>query len=388
VPRLSRRLPPLGDANALTHRLDALRAAGIEYADLTLSNPTQAAIPYPAGLLESLSDPRGLIYEPCPFGLAAAREAVAADARRRGVSIDPSNVVLSASTSEAYSWLFKLLCNPGDVVLVPRPSYPLFEHLTRFDAVEARPYDLEYHGRWAIDFASLADAPVTTRAVLAVSPNNPTGSYLSAAEVERLTDLCAARGWVLIVDEVFAEYALDEAAPTTDIAARSPVLTFSLGGASKSLGLPQIKLAWMVVGGPGDDCRVALAGLELIADTFLSVGTPVQTAIPALLRDAAPVRRAIHDRVSANLQRVREIASAFPACDVLRVEGGWSAVIRVPATRTEEQLAIDLLDRERVLVHPGYFFDFPHEAFIVVSLLPPRDILDDAFVRAMRFVNC
>jgi aspartate/methionine/tyrosine aminotransferase len=372
----------------LSRRLDALRAAGIEYADLTLSNPTQAAIPYPAGLLESLSDRRGLVYEPSSLGLRSAREAVAADASRRGASLDPTNVVLSASTSEAYSWLFKLLCDPGDVVLVPRPSYPLFEHLTRLEAVDARPYDLEYHGRWAIDFASFADAPGTTRAVLAVSPNNPTGSYLSAAEVERLADLCAQRGWALIVDEVFADYPLDEPAPTTDIAARSPVLTFSLGGASKSLGLPQIKLAWMAVGGPGDDCGAALAGLELIADTFLSVGTPVQAAIPALLRDAAPVRHAIHDRVAGNLQRVRELAGACPACDVLRVEGGWSAVVRVPATRTEEQLAIDLLDRERVLVHPGYFFDFPHEAFIVVSLLPPRDILDDAFVRVLRFVNC
>jgi len=168
---------------------------------------------------------------------------------------------------------------------------------------------------------------------------------------------------------------------------RSSVLTFSLGGASKSLGLPQIKLAWTVVGGPASERDEALAGLELIADTFLSVGTPVQTAAPGLLRDAAPVRQAIQDRVAANLQRVRELARAFPACDVLRVEGGWSAVIRVPATRAEEQLVIDLLDRERVLVHPGYFFDFAHEAFIVVSLLPPRDILDDAFVRVMRHVN-
>jgi len=387
VPRLSRRLPPHGDPNALSRRLDALRAAGVAYADLTLSNPTRAAIPYPDGLLQSLADRQALTYEPSPFGLSAARDAIAADARRRGVSIDPANVVLSASTSEAYSWLFKLLCNPGDAVLVPRPSYPLFEHLTRLEAVDARPYDLEYHRRWAIDFASFADAPVTTCAVLAVSPNNPTGSYLSVAELERLMEVCADRGWALIVDEVFADYALDETSPITDLAVRSPVLTFSLGGASKSLGLPQIKLAWTVVGGPASERDEALAGLELIADTFLSVGTPVQTAAPALLRDAAPVRQAIQDRVAANLQRIRELARAFPACDVLRVEGGWSAVIRVPATRAEEQLVIDLLDRERVLVHPGYFFDFAHEAFIVVSLLPPRDILDDAFVRVMRHVN-
>ena len=386
--RTSRRLPPSADRNALSRRLDALRAAGIKYTDLTLSNPTHAAISYPEDLLQSLSDRRALAYEPSPFGLLRARQAIAADALQRGVSIDPERVVLSASTSEAYSWLFKLLCDAGDVVLVPRPSYPLFDHLTRLELVETRAYDLEYHGRWSIDFASVSSAPENTRAILAVSPNNPTGSYLSIEEVERLTTICADRGWALIVDEVFAGYPLETTAPMTDIAVRSPGLTFSLGGASKSLGLPQIKLAWTIVGGPDADCNAALARLELVADTFLSVGTPVQVAAPALIRDAAPVRRAIHDRVIRNLRRLRELARAFPACDVLRVEGGWSAVVRVPATRTEEQLTLDLLDHEHILVHPGYFFDFTHEAFIVVSLLPPPDILDDAFVRVLRFVNC
>ena len=385
--RTSRRLPPHSDPNALSRRLDALRVAGIEYADLTLSNPTQATIPYPDRLLKPLSDIRALIYQPSPLGLVSAREAIAADAVQRGASIDPDHVVLSASTSEAYSWLFKLLCNAGDAVLVPRPSYPLFEHLTRLELVEPHAYELEYHGRWSIDFASLAGAPGNTRAILAVSPNNPTGSYLSVEEIERLTMICAERGWALIVDEVFADYRLETNTPATDIAVRSPVLAFSLGGASKSLGLPQIKLAWMVVGGPAVACNEALGGLELIADTFLSVGTPVQVAAPALIRDAAPVRRAIHERVARNLRRLRELARPFPACDVLTVEGGWSAVVRVPATRSEEQLVLDLLDRERILVHPGYFFDFASEAFIVVSLLPPPDILDDAFVRVLRFVN-
>jgi alanine-synthesizing transaminase len=388
VPRLSRRLPPHGEPNALSRRLGALRAAAVEYTDLTLSNPTQASIAYPEDLLRSLSDARVLTYEPSPLGMRAAREAVAADGQRRGASIDPARVVLSASTSEAYSWLFKLLCNAGDTVLIPRPSYPLFEHLTSLELVETCAYELEYHGRWSVDFASVEAAPANTRAILAVSPNNPTGSYLAAHEIERLTTICARRGWALIVDEVFADYSLETSAPVTDVAVRSPVLTFTLGGASKSLGLPQIKLAWMVVGGPDAECVDALAGLEIVADTFLSVSTPVQIAAPALLRDAAPVRQAIHDRVTANLRAVRALARECPACDVLAAEGGWSVVIRVPSTRTEEQLVLDLLDRERVLVHPGYFFDFATESFIVVSLLPRPDILEDAFARVLRFVNC
>ena len=387
MPRLSRRLPPHGDPNALSRRLDALRAASVEYADLTLSNPTQAGIPYAEDLLRSLSDRRALAYEPSPLGSSAAREAVAFDGRRRGVTIDPAHVVMSASTSEAYSWLFKLLCDTGDTVLIPRPSYPLFEHLTRLELVETHAYELEYHGRWSIDFASLVDAPASTRAVLAVSPNNPTGSFLAVDEFERLTAICGERGWALIVDEVFADYPLETTAPLTDLALRSPVATFTLGGASKALGLPQVKLAWTIVGGPAADRAAALAGLEIIADTFLSVSTPVQVAAAALFSDAAPVRDAIRERVVRNLRRLRELARPFPACDVLRVEGGWSAVVRVPATRPEEQMVLDLLDRERVLVHPGYFFDFPGEAFIVVSLLPRPDILDDAFVRVLRFVN-
>jgi aspartate/methionine/tyrosine aminotransferase len=386
--RVSSRLPPHGEINALTRRLEALRAAGAGYDDLTESNPTRVGLPYPATVLQALADPRALAYEPAAFGLTTAREAIAADCRRRGVEIDPAHVVLSASSSEAYSWLFKLLCDPGDAVLVPRPSYPLFDHLTHLDSVEPLSYGLDYHGRWEIDFAAIAAAPERTRAVLVVSPNNPTGSYVTAAEVERLTAICRRRNWALIVDEVFADYPLDAEAPLTDIAARAGVLAFTLGGASKALGLPQVKLGWMVVGGPAADRDAALTALELIADTFLSVGTPVQVAAPALLRDAAPVRAAIHERVRANLSRARAVARSYPACDVLRADGGWSAVVRVPATRGEEQLVLELLERERVLVHPGYFFDFAREAFIVVSLLPPGDVFAAAFERVLRAVNC
>ena len=378
----SNRLPPHAEQNALTRRLDAMRAAGVCVTDLTTSNPTTAGIPYPTDLLAPLGDPRALRYEPHPFGLASARDAVAADHARRGVDVDPADVVLTASTSEAYTWLFKLLCNPGECVLVPTPSYPLFEHLTRLEGIRAEPYGLEYTGRWQIDVASLEAAPADARALLVVSPNNPTGSYVSAGEFAALTALCRRRGWALIADEVFADYPLDAVSPFTDLAPRADCLSFTLSGFSKSLGLPQLKLGWIVVGGPTGEREAARAALEHIADSFLSVGTPVQAAAPALLATGG-AREAIHARVRANLIGLRQAASSHPACEVLRVEGGWCAVVRVPATRGEEELVLELLDREHVLVHPGYFFDFPSEAFIVVSLLTPPGTFAAAMPRVL-----
>jgi alanine-synthesizing transaminase len=386
VSTFSRRLPAAADVNALSRALEALRADGIDYVDLTGSNPTHAGIAYPPSLLAPLSSAAALSYDPDPRGLAVAREAVAADARRRSAVVDPAHVVLTASTSESYSWLFKLLCDPGQCVLVPRPSYPLFEHLTQLEGLRAVPYDLEYHGRWEIDFETLAAAPADARALLLVSPNNPTGHFVSARQAEHLTRLCRARGWALIADEVFADYPLEATAPFTDLAGRLDVLTFTLGGASKSLGLPQVKLGWMVVGGPPRERDAALHALELVADTFLSVGTPVQVAAPVLLHAAAPIRAAIHDRIRSNLAILRRAAALCPSCTVLPVEGGWSAVVRVPATRSEEALVLDLLQRERILVHPGYFFDFVREAYLVVSLLPPRDVFAEAIGRVLGFV--
>ena len=381
----SRRLPPPGERNRLTVRLEELRSAGVSVLNLTESNPTAAGIPYPADLLTPLADPAALTYDPHPFGLVAARAAVAADFARRSAQVDPAHVVLTASSSEAYTWLFKLLCNPGECVLVPRPSYPLFEHLTQLEGVRIEPYDLEYHGRWQVDFSSLENAPADTRALLVVTPNNPTGSYITREERDRLSTLCAARSWALVADEVFADYRLDADDPLTDLAASaSDCLTFSLGGFSKSLGLPQLKLGWMVAGGPADLRDAALARIELIADSFLSVGTPVQVATASLLTRGAGIRTAIHARVTGNLALLRRVARDFPACEVLRVEGGWSAVVRVPATRSEEQVVLDLLEQERILVHPGYFFDFHHEAYIVVSLLTAPDVFADAVPRLLR----
>src|SRR5688572_13971030 len=316
----SKRLPHHSEPNALARAVEKLRVQRTAFIDLTESNPTRAGIPYPDGLLKPLSDARALLYQPEPYGLPSARAAVAADQRRRGAEVDPGQVVLTASTSEAYSWLFKLLCNPGDQVLVPRPSYPLFEHLTRLEGIHAEPYDLEYHGRWAIDVQSIEAAPPDTRALLVVSPNNPTGSYINADELERISALCRDRGWALLVDEVFADYALDAEDPLTDIASRSGALSFTLAGLSKTVGLPQLKLGWMVVGGPAPKRDAALAALEIVADSFLSVSTPVQVALPELLGRAASIRTALRARTRRNLDALRAAARPFPACDVLRTE--------------------------------------------------------------------
>jgi aspartate/methionine/tyrosine aminotransferase len=383
---LSPRLPAHAEANALTRALDSFYKRGIRIVDLTESNPTRSGICYPPGLLEPLADAAALQYDPHPFGLPSARTAVAADQERRGATVDPAQVVLTASTSEAYSWLFKLLCRAGDTVLVPQPSYPLFEQLTELESVRARPYLLEYQQTWSIDMSSLDDAPDNTRALLIVSPNNPTGSYLTRNDFAGVEALCRRRGWALIADEVFADYPLEVAHPLTDVAAATDVLSFSLGGLSKTVGLPQLKLGWMIVGGSAQDRTAALASLELIADTYLSVGTPVQIALPQLLRTGAAVRSAIHDRIRNNLAVLRTAAAAHPSCDVLRAEGGWSAVVRVPSIQREEDLVLNLLEHEQILVHPGYFFDFPRESHLVVSLLLPPDMFCDAVDRVLRFV--
>ena len=386
-PPFSRRLPGTREPNALSQLLATLKSQGASLVDLTESNPTRAGIPYPADLLTSLADPGGLQYDPDPLGLHEARAAVAADHSRRKAFVTPDDVVLTASTSEAYSWLFKLLCDPGDVVAIPQPSYPLFEHLTALEGVAVHPYALTYDGRWSIDIDSLAAAPETTRAVLIVSPNNPTGSYVTMSEVRAVARLCRERGWALVTDEVFADYPLEEAAPLTDIAKRVDVLSFTLGGLSKTAGLPQLKLGWIVIGGPGSERARARTEIELIADTFLSVGTPVQVAASRLLSEGAVVRQAIHQRVRHNLTVLRAAVRRFPSCEVLKVEGGWSAVIRVPSIRSEDDLVAEILEREQVVVHPGYFFDFPREAFLVVSLLPEPRVFAPAIERVVRIAS-
>jgi alanine-synthesizing transaminase len=349
----------------------AVRARGVRVLDLTETNPTRVGLAYPDRMLAPLAAPEGLDYDPHPFGVPAARETIAAAIGTSGSPVDPSRVVLTASTSEAYAFLFKLLCDPGDEVLVPAPSYPLFEHLTRLELVAVRPYPLDAHGTWSIDSHAVESAVTPrTRAVLVVSPNNPTGSMITRGELAALARLCASRELALIGDEVFCDYLIDPRADRARVLDQDEALTFSLGGLSKSAGLPQMKLGWIVAGGPPALVDAALARLEIVCDTFLSVATPVQRAAGPLLAAGRAIRAQILDRVKANLRDLQALAGRHPACSVLRVEGGWSAVVRVPATRSEESLVLDLLERDHVLIHPGYFFDFPHEAFVVVSLLP------------------
>jgi aspartate/methionine/tyrosine aminotransferase len=380
----STRVPADLEPNRLTTAESAIRARGTRLIDLTETNPTRVGLAYPTAALAALAAPDGLSYDPHPFGLLSAREAVASEIGTGGSTVDPSRVVLTASTSEAYAFLFKLLCNPGDQVLVPVPSYPLFEHLTRLELVDVRPYPLDFHGTWSIDVHAVRSAITPrTRAVLVVSPNNPTGSVLTHRDLAAVAGLCASREIALIGDEVFCDYLIDPRPDRTRVLDQAEALTFSLGGLSKSAGMPQMKLGWMTAGGPAPLVDAALARLEVICDTFLSVSTPVQRAISSLLAAGRDVRAQILGRVTANLRHLEALVSNYPACSLQRVEGGWSAVVRVPATRTEESLVLDLIEHDLVLVHPGYFFDFPHEAFVVVSLLPPLAEFGEGVARLM-----
>ncbi|HEX6463915.1 MAG TPA: pyridoxal phosphate-dependent aminotransferase [Vicinamibacterales bacterium] len=376
----SRRVPDDRTPNRLAQAAAAALSRG-PLVDLTLSNPTLAGLSYPPDLLRQLSDAAALTYRPEPLGLRSAREAVSATYFRRGLRVGPDRIVLTASTSEAYSVLFKLLCEPArSSVLTPVPSYPLFDHLTRLDGVGMRRYALDYQGVWSLRAGELGRAwSADTRAVLAVSPNNPTGSIVREPDAAELINACAARSAALIVDEVFWEYPLEDPLPEPASFSGPPCLLFRLGGLSKSAGLPQVKLGWIAVDGPSSLVADALDRLELICDSYLSVSTSVQVAAPELIERGRDIRDQIAARVRGNYQTLRERIDRAPGVTALRAEGGWSAVLRVPATATEEQLALDLLGRHAVVVHPGYFFDFPHEAFLIVSLLPAID----TFVRGI-----
>ena len=382
----SARLPSALAPNALATAVAAHRAAGRPVLDLTQTNPTEVGLSYPPDVLRSLGDEAGVRYRPDPRGLADARAAVA-ERYAPGATVDPEAVLLTCSTSEAYGLIFKLLCDPDTDVLVPQPSYPLFDLLTRLEGVAPRAYRLEYDGRWTIDRASLEQAAgERTRAVLVVSPNNPTGSWLREDDREWLVALARRRGFAIVSDEVFADYPLSVRPGACSLAAERRALTFVLGGLSKSAGLPQVKLGWIAASGPDALVHEAMARLEVISDTYLSVSTPVQLAARRLMADGAAIRRAIHARVRHNLDRLREEASRYPAVALLEPEGGWSAVVRVPATITEEAMVLGALDQADVLVHPGFFFDFPQEAYLAMSLLPEPGTFSEAVRRLLAFV--
>jgi len=396
--------------NRLARLLEQKRRSKAAILDLTQSNPTEAGLTYPVKeILQALADERSLVYEPSPAGLSRARQAVAAHyGANPGMScqrIEPERILLTASTSEAYSYLFKLLADPGDEILVPRPSYPLFGYLTAAESLRAVQYSLTYDGEWALNFGSLVDAVTPrTRAIVIVNPNNPTGSFIKQSELEKLLSLCVEQNLAIVSDEVFADYrfAPDQnsapraAAGTNSELANPPgcgrirtltgvqeAPTFCLSGLSKIAGLPQMKLAWIVIGGPPAFRQGAFERLELIADTYLSVATPVQHALARLLEASSMIREQIASRVRENLGLLQSAAGRDSFFSVLNVEGGWYAILKVPRTRSEEEWCLELLERDDVLVQPGFFYDFDSEAFLVLSLLPQPEIFREGVRRLL-----
>ena len=367
----SRRTLHESEPNALSLALQARRAAGLAVCDLTQSNPTLTELPYDAErLLGALAQPAVMRYEPAAFGLLSARAAVQELLRASGFEIPTAQIMLTSSTSEAYAFLFKLLCDPGDEVLIPQPSYPLFEHLAALESVSAKPYALAYDGAWHIDFDVLERGlSARTRAIVLVTPNNPTGSFLKKDELARL----AGYGLPLISDEVFADFALaPDARRARSVLDTNAVLVFALGGLSKQAALPQFKLAWTAVSGPPALLAQVLSRLELVADTFLSPNTPVQLALPQILAARAPVTAALNARIRSNWT---ELGSVFAesAAHPLFLEGGWYATLRLPALHTETEWVLTLLEADGVLTQPGFFYDFADGPQLVLSLITERE---------------
>jgi alanine-synthesizing transaminase len=374
--------------NRFTQAQRELQATGREVLDLTISNPTRAELHYDAEtILRSLVNPQAIDYDPQPKGLRSAREAVAGYYGKQHNDIDPESIVLTTSTSEGYSYVFRLLCNVEDEILVPKPSYPLFEFLADLQDVELVPYPLLYDHGWQIDFPSLYKAVNhRTRAVVVVHPNNPTGSFVADKERSALNQFCREYNLALVADEVFLDYAHDGASRAT-FADNRETLTFTLSGLSKISGLPQMKLAWIVTGGTDEQVSAALARLEVIADTYLSMNVPIQLAAPVLLEQRHSVQPLVLDRVRANLGELNRGLAKQKTCHRLDVEGGWYAVLRVPITQSDEDLAIEILRKRSVLVHPGHFYDFPNDGYLIVSLITPLQNFRKGIAKVLELLN-
>jgi aspartate/methionine/tyrosine aminotransferase len=362
--------------NRLSHALEQRRASGAPILDLTESNPTAAGFTYPTqAILSALADPRSLHYQPAAAGMPEAREAVSRYySGALGADVSADRILLTASTSEAYGFVFKLLGDPGDEVLVPAPSYPLFDYLAELDSVRVVQYPLVYHAGWNIDFHAIAGSITRrTRAIVLVNPNNPTGSFLKRSELEQLLALCREHKLAIISDEVFADYVLaDDATLVRSLTGIDDVLTFCLSGLSKVAGLPQLKLGWIVTGGPAGVRDSAFQNLELIADSYLSVASPVQCAAPTLLSLRTELQSQILRRVRANRAFLEARIGPRSPWSLLSTEGGWYAVLEAPRIQTEEDWVLRLLSEQGVLVQPGFFFDFAREAYLVISFLTPE----------------
>ena len=357
-------------ANPLSEALARHRSSGKPLLDLTISNPTECGFEYDSrAILQALTNPASLAYDPDPRGLVSARQAVAAYYAARGGDVPADNIVLTTSTSEAYSFVFRTICNPGDEILIPEPSYPLFAFLADIQDVKLARYPLDYDYGWQINFHALQQGITTrTRGVIVVHPNNPTGHFTKPHELEKLNEICVTRNLAILADEVFLDFALQGNAPFS-FAQNSAALTFTVSGLSKISGLPQMKAAWLAASGPGQLKSQALARLEIIADTYLSMNAPVQRAIPMFFEQRHPFQKQLLERVRKNLAELDRRLAEQKSCARLVVEAGWYAMLRVPATRSDEDLAIELLAQKNIYVHPGHFYDFPSEGFLIVSLI-------------------
>lgn len=380
---LSRRVPHLAEPNPWALRLAERRAAGVPLLDLTEANPTRVGLGGArAGDLAALAAAPGLEYRPDPRGSLAARRAVADYLRARGAAVGPEHVVLTASTSEGYAHAFRLLADPGECVLVPAPSYPLFEPLAAAEGVRVRPYPLAWDGRWSLDAGALEQAAAEpgARAVVVVQPNHPTGSCLDPDEIRVMERVCGSRGLAIVSDEVFVDFAWDPARRLPSLVGERSVLTLAMGGLSKTCGMPQMKAGWMVACGPPAARAAALRGLEWLADLFLSVSGPVDAALPRLLEARHDFQARVRARLAAAIATLRESLARRPELTWLAGEGGWTAVLRLPARRSGEAWALALLERD-VVVHPGHFYDLEGEAYLVVSLIVEPAVLAEGLAR-------
>jgi alanine-synthesizing transaminase len=376
---------PLGP-NRLSVEIEELRRQGVSLFDLTESNPTSCGFAFDRqGIFDALSNPQALAYTPDPRGLLSARQAVASYYAERGIKLDSAQIFLTTSTSEAYSYIFRLLADPGDAILVPQPSYPLFDFLAGLNDIRVIAYPLFYDHGWQIDLPALEERlEDRARAILVVHPNNPTGSFVRREELAGLLAFCQRHDMALVADEVFADYSLAvNPQRVVSHAAVTEALTFTLSGLSKISALPQMKVAWAVVNGPAQLLRDALARLEIIADTYLSLSAPLALALPKLLETRRALQPQILERVRSNLQLLDARLPSNQPINRLEVEGGWYAILRLPSIRTDEDWAIELARQDGVLVHPGHFFDFSSEGHLVISLMTERAVFEEGLRRIL-----
>jgi hypothetical protein len=370
--------------------LQQKRACSDEILDLSESNPTRCGfIHSPSLLIDSSSLKRSMLYEPDPKGLMTARQSIADWYKRQNIAVDPERIILASSTSEAYSFLFRLLCNVGDIVAVPKPSYPLFEYLARLNDVLTQQYRLAYDGEWLIDLPSVEEVLSSNAdALILVHPNNPTGSYVKKEERDRIVSEARARRIPIIVDEVFSPFSFAKDERRAESFARTDqILTFTLNGLSKLVGLPQMKLAWIVVSGPETECAQALQRLEVIADTYLSVGTAVQHALPSLLNDPEAMTENILARTRSNFESLKAVCAAGSSATLFQCEGAWSALLRLPAKKSDEEWAFEMLRSQGVLTHPGHLFEIETKSCIVISLLPEHGVFTEGIRRILATVE-